>query len=229
MRNKELEYIRLLSEWREADQFDSKANQTLLCKLDSLWYSFSQEQIDWIEEYCDKMIFSTIKLHSQEELSNSLINFYLNDEKNIEDVTIKDILAYSANDLELDHYWVQWAFPLKEKSQANLNAPILTDELIKNVISHPGFYEKFSMISNHFFNFLNHGNDKPIWINKNNHNYLRITRVIKSAKLFGRFDIAEKYYSYVRDLYDKWPDDIGDSTFAYWGNAYYENMEHWLK
>ena len=168
-----------------------------------------------------------------DELNTSLIDFYCNDLPNVDGVKLSDIMAMSNNDLEKGHHWVQWAFPSDEVSKANTNAPLLDKEVIEKLKSDVTFDKKFGASADRFFDFLISctypDDNKPIWVTPRNHNYMRITRVIKSAKLFDRFDIAERFYSFGRDLYDKWPNDIGDETLAFWLNAYSDQMSKWLK
>lgn len=172
------------------------------------------------------------KQFSPEELNANLIDFYCNNQPNVDGELLYGILVMSVHELEHGHRWVQWVFPSDEPSKANNNSPLLDNETIEKLKSDTTFYNKFSASADMFFNFLHAGESddgKPVWLMLRNHNYMRITRVIKSAKLFDRFDIAERFYSYGRDLYDKWPEDIGEQTLSFWLNAYSDQMSKWIK
>jgi hypothetical protein len=45
--------------------------------------------------------------------------------------TLEDIWLWDYQKLEYTHDYIQWLFPLKEKSRFNRNAPILNDEVIQ--------------------------------------------------------------------------------------------------
>lgn len=104
---------------------------------------------------------------------------------------IMDIWNYSNEDLENTHDYIQWLFPLFERSAYSPNAPILTiksaeqiiaDKICKNSLNH----SLFAMRS--FYEENSH------WVESNNHNLLRITRVLKSsALLLGKVTSIEFY------------------------------------
>ncbi len=51
------------------------------------------------------------------------------------------------------------------------------------------------------------------------HNYLRITRILKCLMTFGLEDEARAFYECLRRIYREDSDQIGDETFQYWTNA----------
>ncbi len=57
------------------------------------------------------------------------------------------------------------------------------------------------------------------WIHLCNHNYLRITRILKCLMLFGLQDEAQSFYDCLCQVYQENRDRIGDDTFQYWTNA----------
>lgn len=62
---------------------------------------------------------------------SDLIDFYLN-QPNPSGFRLNDILnSWSIEDWDHEHGFIQWLFPLKEPSNFNPDAPILTDEDIK--------------------------------------------------------------------------------------------------
>ena len=102
--------------------------------------------------------------------------------------------------LECNHSYIQWLFPLNERSYHNKKAPILTEndiseirhnEKIKENLIHSldvmlNFYglerknDTTQIIKQKRFNFI-----KKRWLIKNNHNFMRITRIIKCLKICG--------------------------------------------
>lgn len=112
---------------------------------------------------------------------NNIIKFYL------DSCSIKEQLGFSFVDimnkdddwLEGCHNHIQWLFPLTEPSNFNPDAPLLTQEDIDT------FHELFLLQSR----LLNATHKMTIffynmhWLTPHNHNFLRITRIIKCLKL----------------------------------------------
>ena len=60
----------------------------------------------------------------------SLVKFYLGKEPDHKRRWIDQIWEWDHDQLEQTHDYIQWLFPLKEKSGFNPTAPALTDEVI---------------------------------------------------------------------------------------------------
>src|SRR5579871_974042 len=60
----------------------------------------------------------------------NLISFYRGQEPNNRQATLEQILSWDDGQLEADHYYIQWLFPLATRSGYNLTAPILDAETI---------------------------------------------------------------------------------------------------
>src|SRR3954471_18359534 len=56
-----------------------------------------------------------------------LTEFYRGTGTDSEGRTLAEIWSYSDDDMEAVHDFIQWLFPLREASQFNENAPLLTD------------------------------------------------------------------------------------------------------
>ena len=72
-----------------------------------------------------------------------LVEFYRGEIPNNDGVFVDDILEYSYGQLEVDHSYVQWLFPLKERSMFNVDAPLLKDSEIVLFKSDPELKSKF--------------------------------------------------------------------------------------
>ncbi|RGO63357.1 hypothetical protein DXB08_32620 [Hungatella hathewayi] len=57
------------------------------------------------------------------------------------------------------------------------------------------------------------------WMTGYNHNFLRITRILKSLILFGLNEEASSLYKALSALYLKYPGRINDESFMYWTEA----------
>ncbi len=158
----------------------------------------------------------------------------------IKNRSFKDMIEMSNHQLEKSHDIIQWLFPLDEPSLHNPNAPLLNKALLEEINSKIWAYayrSSFEQAWKRFMFFLRSAPDdwgmfskeawemqkpyegKPQWITPRNHNYLRITRVIKSATLFGRKDLATLMYQYACEKYEEYPGIIGTTTKQFWDNA----------
>jgi len=57
------------------------------------------------------------------------------------------------------------------------------------------------------------------WLTPNNHNFLRITRIMKSLSLLGLQREAAAFWKCLDDVYEKEPEVIGPVTKRYWDLA----------
>jgi hypothetical protein len=64
---------------------------------------------------------------------------------------------------------------------------------------------------------------KNEWICLFDHNYLRITRILKCLIAFGLENEALAFYECLRKIYHQDSDRIGSKTFQYWTNALKSN------
>lgn len=128
-------------------------------------------------------------------------------------------------DLENIHDYIQWAFPLPERSGFNPDAPILTQEDCKvfkadaslpfkvltvfiRMVQFYGFNIECDMITP----LKIESDEAPLWIRRFNHNMLRITRILRSLRLLG----LEEYSVIFYNALSKYKDLVGEDTFGYW-------------
>lgn len=152
--------------------------------------------------------------------------------------TIQRIVNFSDEQLENSHTYIQHVFPLKEHSNFNSSAPVLSDEEVNWINSEEGnvarnnlkkmflrmldFYGMSLVNKNgHLLCILNSNfHDKADnWFHMDNHNYLRITRILKSLRLLGLEEHALAFYNALSHLYENYPDKISEETFNYWTDA----------
>jgi hypothetical protein len=154
-------------------------------------------------------------------MSMMLYNFYsVYSGRNISHRTVYDILDFSDKDLEDVHDYIQWIFPLKEASEFNLDAPILTDQDIFDLKQDTIFLNKFDRVFTMMLKFYFYG-DFPIgwWCQPTNHNLLRITRIIKCLKLFGEDKKAKFFYDCCICAYTKYCGPLPITTYNFWLDA----------
>ncbi|BAU10115.1 opioid growth factor receptor [Leptolyngbya sp. NIES-3755] len=164
--------------------------------------------------------------------TNLLVSFYLGEQRDIEGRTIEEIWAWDFEELECVHDYIQWLFPLAERSAFNSNAPIVTSEMIEAFQSNPQLRENLVRslrVMLRFYGLQENGGEitrledysirKSEWVDRFNHNYLRITRILKCLMTFGLEQYAQSFYRCLEQIYREESDRIGSETFHYWTNA----------
>lgn len=139
-----------------------------------------------------------------------IVRFYKNEKINECRYRLVDILSASHLWLEFTHDYIQWMFPLDEKSRCNSNAPVLLDEDISVFNSDTLIRTAFNLSIYKFINFLGltyNSNDHTFAVSDKlqaytwrgaNHNSMRITRFIASMSMFGFNDIANDLVDFLK-------------------------------
>ncbi|HEY9615364.1 MAG TPA: opioid growth factor receptor-related protein [Microcoleaceae cyanobacterium] len=171
------------------------------------------------------------------QFTRSIVPFYLGTQRDAQGRTIAEIWAWSFDKLEHIHNYIQWLFPLPEKSAFNTNAPVVDQEVIQafqnDVVLRQNLQRSFTVMLG-FYGLEQQENDRgkvvitpsetyPVrqreWIGRFNHNYLRITRILKCLIIFGLEDDAQAFYDCLSQIYQENSDRIGSETLQYWTNA----------
>ena len=132
--------------------------------------------------------------------------------------TYQDILDQDDQWLEYTHDWVQWCFPLFEKSQSVKSAPTLESanevEVIRTCSS---CQENMRLGLIRYEEFLR---DNDHWLRYHDHNHLRITRVIKSARMLMSEEQAGEFFRYVMELVGgRAHEKLSKTSMGYWKQA----------
>jgi hypothetical protein len=131
------------------------------------------------------------------------------------------------------HSFIQWLFPLNEPSANDLKAPILSEaeitEFRTDAKVRANMMMSFRMMLNYYgFALAADGRSiapspdfeaKSGWIYPSNHNFLRITRILKSLMLLSFQDEARMMFAALKEVYLTHRIYIGPVTYKYWCNA----------
>ncbi|KAJ3114503.1 hypothetical protein HDU96_002017 [Phlyctochytrium bullatum] len=176
-----------------------------------------------------------------------IVRYYLglSPEEGAEDEieTFDSHLKLSQRELEAKHDFIQWFFPLDEPSFFNRNAPVLNEEDIEAFRSTPVLQAQVrrafvKMLRFYGFNWketrsLNQHlrSDCKIvpvgvfthqfgWVTLRNHNFLRISRILRSLRTFGLEPEAAMFYdALIKYVYTPHQKVIGSETLKYWKEA----------
>lgn len=176
----------------------------------------------------------TVVLHAA---NDPIVAFYLGKATDSEGRRLDQIWGWSNRELEWTHDYIQWLFPLRERSQFNPEAPILTAEsidafrkndelrnrLTTSVQVMLKFYGLKSLVAADGSLEVSRAPDfnerRPEWLTAGNHNFLRLTRILRSLQTLGLPNWAQALFASLDEIYRENAPEIGAKTFAYWKSA----------
>jgi hypothetical protein len=143
------------------------------------------------------------------------------------------VLAFSDDELESHHDFIQWLFPLDQASSFNPDAPVLTAyecaELGRDPAVVAGLCQGLArMLAFYGLEWQAAAIVKsagwparsPNWAARPTHNDLRITRILRSLALFGLQQQAGALLRFLEAMLDDMPLRPGrNSTLLYWRGA----------
>ena len=144
--------------------------------------------------------------------------FLLAKEPDFKGRAIQDIWSFSDEQIEHTHDYIQLLFPLNEQSSAVFHGYYLnTLSSIGAIKSNDLAKENILKSSKWFLGFLERNRH---WRRRKDHNYLRITRIIKSLRLLVSDQEADFFYQSILEiLNDEEKSKINHETLSYWNNA----------
>ena len=110
---------------------------------------------------------------------------------------LRDIWDFNDKAIEQTHDFIQWMFPLREKSMSVPGVPTLSTADIEAIRTSEVARSNLEKSAQWYLGFLQR-NDH--WIKAYDHNHLRITRAIKSLHLLLSKEIAERFLNSVFDI-----------------------------
>jgi hypothetical protein len=143
--------------------------------------------------------------------TSPLIRFYLGQGTDHAGRMISEIHSFYFHQLESYHDYIQWLFPLPNRSVFNPDAPILTEEDRLEFHHHPlvrqNYHISWTRMLDFFGYFVNQdglisktclwGQLAPRWLSPENHNGMKVTRMLRSSMLCGFGDQARAFYETV--------------------------------
>jgi hypothetical protein len=147
---------------------------------------------------------------------------------------IIDVLSFSSIELEETHDYIQWLFPLQEPSRAVPTSPVLTISEVAVFLKDPiarasiesslrcmlSFYGLEEVVERNKELRIIHAQTfaarKRVWLTRHNHNFLRITRILKSLCLLGFEPKAQSFFVCLQEIYKGENEIVGATTFSFW-------------
>lgn len=126
---------------------------------------------------------------------------------------IHDIWAWDDNAWEEEHDFIQWLFPLSEKSMSVPNSPVIRDSEVLQVRESVIAQESLQKSVERYKQFLLR---EKYWKYSQNHNHLRITRVIKSLRLLSGNNSANDFKHWIASELGDNIDRLDEKTRQFW-------------
>ena len=162
-----------------------------------------------------------------------LIAFYYGSRPDSQDRYLTDILTEDDAWLEYTHDYIQWLFPLPQRSAFNPSAPVIDDEVMAafeadellrtqlhaslvRILAFFGLIQRDGVVTKG----PNWEERRSNWLLHPTHNNLRITRILTSLGTLGLGPDAEQLLACLVDLRESEPDcGVGTLAYEYWIDA----------
>jgi hypothetical protein len=130
--------------------------------------------------------------------------------------TAADLIALSDEQLEQQHDWVQWLFPLPTPSAAVPGSPYLSPDEIEAIRSDARARDTLFRAADRMIVFYRRTDH---WLAAHDHNHLRITHIIRSLGLLVSQDEARRFYRRVMTLQEAAGRPVNEESLRYWKEA----------
>lgn len=166
-----------------------------------------------------------------ETVMNDIAGFILGEKPDSLGRPIDQFLAYNHFWLEHDHKYIQVLFPIDQGTKFNRHAPLVTPE-DRAQFAHdprlPTAHLKALDLMLEFWGLTRDGerilslhplsSRDHVWLKSQDHNQLRITRVIRSLTLLSNQNIAQNLANFVIEQSQGF-ESVSDLTRQYWQQA----------
>jgi len=169
---------------------------------------------------------------------SQILEFYLQIVPDNRGRTLSFIWQQDYQWLEQTHDYIQWLFPLPERSRFNPNAPLLIatdiDQFKANPQAQQNLIFSLSLMLRFYGLKIENSGSSPVkitidpasfpdrkqqWLHWGNHNHLRISRILRSLSLLGLEEYAQGFFQCLEQIYRIEKGSITRLTFSYWQEA----------
>jgi hypothetical protein len=137
---------------------------------------------------------------------------------------LREIQQWPDQRVEFVHDFIQWMFPLAERSPVNPEAPVLDGVALAELRARPELQATVQEGARaslermrRFYEGSRH------WVTPGNHNHLRITRILKSLRLLGLEPETAEFFAWLAAVYEaereKPRPGISERSFEFWRQA----------
>lgn len=168
--------------------------------------------------------------------ADRIVSFYRHESADDRGRSLRQIWGWDHDRLERVHDYIQWLFPLRERSMVNFTAPLVTDGTVSAFGSDPALRDNltrsFELMLDFYGLALEQRESGPsiapsssfearsrYWLTPGNHNHLRLTRILTSTRLLGLAPYGAALFDRLAAIYKDHPGAITPVTFDYWRRA----------
>jgi hypothetical protein len=168
-------------------------------------------------------------------VTSRLVEFYAGRGTDDRGRSIDDIWSMSLEELEYTHDYIQWLFPLRERSSVEPETPTLDDASIAAFQTpelRARLVQSAAMMAEFYGMQLRQDADgwrvdlaataadrQRVWLTPGNHNFLRLTRIMKSLAALGHGELSNAWLAALRQIYAQHSNIIGPRTLQFWEKA----------
>lgn len=168
---------------------------------------------------------------------DAIVDFYRGRRPDSEGRFLEELWAWDDDALEAVHDYIQWLFPLPQRSGVNPRAPLVTPRTEADFAADPELRLRLRRSLERMLLFYglervaegagirvrpapSFAARRRIWLRPSNHNFLRLTRILASVRILGLPDDATALFRCLEGLYRGGARDlIGAITFEFWRRA----------
>jgi hypothetical protein len=156
------------------------------------------------------------RLPGERSMASELVRYLAGHGTDARGRTAADVIALPDQELETSHDWVQWLFPLPTRSSAVPGSPILSEADIAAIKSDPVAIETLERAVDRMIAFYQRTDH---WLQRYDHNHLRITRMLQSISLLSGPSAARKFFDWLMALHDSAGAPVNATSLQYWRDA----------
>jgi hypothetical protein len=171
-----------------------------------------------------------------QELAMRIVDFYMGQCADHAGRLITDLWAFDADQLEYQHDFIQWLFPLEVPSPVNPVAPVLDWETITAFRESPELKSRLLRsleLMLRFYGLERREAEGQVtvelapgfagraenWLQPGNHNHLRITRILRCLMLCGLEGEARAFLGRLMEVVRGHPGRVTGRTVEFWRGA----------
>jgi hypothetical protein len=165
-----------------------------------------------------------------------ILGFYRGERPDDRGRSLTAMQSWDDDRLEIVHDYIQWLFPLPERSAFNPGAPLLTPADMEAFKNDAGLRDRLLASFRRllaFYGFaLDQRAERPTitpaanlsartgaWLHQGNHNLLRLTRILRCLTLLGFPEHARAFLAALERLDAEQPGRVGATAMRYWRDA----------
>lgn len=168
--------------------------------------------------------------------ADPLLRFYRLEGTDARGRTLIDLWAWDDDRLEAVHDYIQWLFPLRERSAFNPAAPVLTPAAIAAFLTDRLLHERLRRSFERMLRFYGlrlagaagtlrvepgvaFAARSREWLRPGDHNHLRLTRILTSLRILGLEEESRALAACLRTVAAAHPGAVSAVTLEYWRRA----------